>query len=244
METMFAPIPSKKGASLKGSFLKSKAYFKSIGQPFNICCVTHELMDHIDACCNEKLNATPDRDNFDYIYLASDLGALPGSKYHSKRNHIEQFTSTYSYTYSELEDRHIPACLELCQEWIKSKNGTMPYLKDEYDAIKLALENKSTLEVSGCVIEIQGKVQAFSIGEQIRDDMAVIHFEKANTQIKGLYAAINKLFVQNRWSHLTYINREEDMGYEGLRKSKSSYYPAKLLEKYTLTAKEDETDAI
>lgn len=243
METMFAPIPSKKGASLKVPIQRAKEYFRSIGQPFNMCCVTHELMDYIDACCNEKLDAIPDRNNFDYVYLASDLGQLPGSKYHSKRNHIEQFVSNYRYTYSALEDRHIPACLELCMEWIKSKNGTMPYLKDEYNAIKLALENKEILDISGCVIEIEGKVQAFSIGEQITNDMAVIHFEKANSEVKGLYASINKLFVQNRWSHLTYINREEDMGYEGLRKSKSSYHPARMLEKYTLTAKEDEINA-
>jgi uncharacterized protein len=210
----------------------------------NMCCVTSELFGYLDACCCEKLTANPDRDNYDYIYLTQDLIELPGSKYHSKRNFIEQFTSSYQYAYGQLEKHHIAACLELCEKWIASKNGTMPYLKDEYRAVKQALENMDFLGISGCVIEVEGNIEAFSIGEQIREDMAVIHFEKANAQIKGLYAAVNKLFAQNRWAQVTYINREEDMGYEGLRKSKLSYNPVRMVEKYTLSSKEDVNHAI
>ena len=82
------------------------------------------------------------------------------------------------------------------------------------------------------------KVVAFTFGEKLNSDTAVIHVEKADPEIRGAYTAINQNFVAAEWSEMTYINREEDMGLEGLRQAKESYHPVKMIEKYFVTVKE------
>jgi len=82
-------------------------------------------------------------------------------------------------------------------------------------------------------LRIDGKIQAFSLGELLNPEMAVIHIEKANTQYHGCYAMINQQFAEHCWKDVPYINREEDMGIPGLRQAKRSYHPVKMVEKYT-----------
>ena len=86
-------------------------------------------------------------------------------------------------------------------------------------------------------IYIDEKLEAFTFGEMLNDDTVVVHVEKANPEIRGLYVAINKLFLENEFPNVEFVNREEDLGLEGLRKAKLSYKPIKLVEKYTLIAK-------
>jgi hypothetical protein len=104
-------------------------------------------------------------------------------------------------------------------------------------AVREALTCYEELGYQGGAIVINSAVEAFSLGEPLNEDTAVIHIEKANPEIPGLYAAINQLFCLNTWSNFTYINREQDMGSEGLRKAKESYYPRHMVDKYTLIPK-------
>ncbi|MDP2892546.1 MAG: phosphatidylglycerol lysyltransferase domain-containing protein [Bacillota bacterium] len=234
-EMMFAPISIKKGMDIAAAMREAERYFAGIGQPLSICCVTDELLEQAAGCCSADIEIAIDRNNFDYIYLTEDLSKLQGKKYHSKRNQVKSFMENHRYEYSTLEKEHANGCLELCEKWVRSKNGSMLHLEEECEAVCRALTNMDTLGFTGCVILIDELVEAFSIGEQIRPDMAVIHFEKANAEIKGLYAAVNMLFAQNRWRGVKYINREEDMGIGGLRRSKLSYHPVKMIQKYSIT---------
>jgi hypothetical protein len=112
-----------------------------------------------------------------------------------------------------------------------------PDLLAEDYAVRDALTHFEELGYQGGVILINSAVEAFSLGETLNRDTAVIHIEKANPDILGLYAAINQLFCLNAWSEVTYINREQDMGVEGLRKAKESYYPHHMVNKYILKPK-------
>jgi uncharacterized protein len=112
-----------------------------------------------------------------------------------------------------------------------------PALLSEDYAVREALTRFGELDFQGAAIVMAGKVEAFSIGEALNEDTAVIHLEKANPDIPGLYAAINQLFCRHAWSHMKYVNREQDLGVEGLRKAKESYHPHHRVRKYNLIPK-------
>jgi hypothetical protein len=124
------------------------------------------------------------------------------------------------------------------ETWCQLKNCQEdPSLLMEDYAIHQALTYFEDLNFRGGAILIDNKVEAFALGEQLNKDTAVIHIEKANPDILGLYAAINQLFCLKTWSHMKYINREQDLGVEGLRKAKESYHPHHMVNKYILTKK-------
>ena len=109
-------------------------------------------------------------------------------------------------------------------------------MKEELIGIKKLFANfdiiKDRLKIAG--IFIDGKLEAFTMGEYINPNMALIHIEKANPMIRGLYPYINQQFLVNEFSDVEFVNREEDLGIEGLRKAKLSYHPVKFIEKYTV----------
>lgn len=104
----------------------------------------------------------------------------------------------------------------------------------EWGAIEEALKNFIALEMQGGVILIEGEVEAFTLGELLNKDTAVVHIEKANPEIRGLYALINQQFCEQAWGKVPFINREQDLGEPGLRTAKLSYNPIRLVEKYRI----------
>ncbi|MEA5059190.1 MAG: phosphatidylglycerol lysyltransferase domain-containing protein [Candidatus Pelethousia sp.] len=175
---------------------------------------------------------TEDRGNYDYVYNMEDLRTLKGKKYHGKRNHINQFLSQYAYEYVTLTPDMFDACMAIYEEWLDGKDPAEHGVLGEKEAIRVGLRHMEKLGLVGGGILMDGKLRAFSLGEQIDGEMAVIHIEKADADIPGLYPLINREFVAHAWTDMKFINREEDMGLEGLRKAKLSYYPAYLLEKF------------
>jgi hypothetical protein len=179
-----------------------------------------------------------DRDNSDYVYLSQDLLSLPGKKYHRKKNHVNKFLKTYEFEYRTLDVELIDSFLDMQEKWCElRKCEEDPGLLLEDYAIRQALTHFHDLDFQGAAILIDNKIEAFTLGEPLNQDTAVIHIEKANPAIPGLYAAINQLFCQNTWSHMEYINREQDLGIEGLQKAKESYYPHHMVNKYVVTRK-------
>jgi hypothetical protein len=177
----------------------------------------------------------PLRDHFDYVYRREDLVRLAGSRYRSKRNHINQFLRFYTYVYEPLEDKHIDDCLVLQEKWCKMNRCKEDLdLLGEHEAIREVLTHHNALQVCGAVILVDGRVGAFTLGEKLNDDTAVIHIEKADPEIPGLYPLINQQFCENRWQDITYINREQDLGIPGLREAKLSYYPDHFVEKFRI----------
>ncbi len=129
----------------------------------------------------------------------------------------------------------VPYCIASAVEWYDRRTDNHLGLEYEKFAILEALGNFKYLGFQGGVIELYGKIEAFTCGEVLNEDTAVIHMEKGNTEIRGLYQMINREFCRHAWPHMTYINREEDMGIEGLRRAKKSYNPVKLINKYEVT---------
>jgi hypothetical protein len=130
----------------------------------------------------------------------------------------------------------VPACQELQDRWCDEKHcDLVATLRAEARAVKEVLENVDVLGVTGGCIEIEGKVEAFTLGELLNEDTVVIHIEKANAAFHGLYQVINQQFLENAWSHVRYVNREQDLGVPGLRRSKESYRPNHMVEKFRVT---------
>lgn len=182
---------------------------------------------------SQRFRVEPDRDDWDYVYLSSDLADLPGDKYHSKRNFITRCVSTYKCEYVKLNEQVVNDCLQLQTEWCNlRKCDTVSGLEAENKAIKTVFDKYPLLAVSGGAVYVDGKLEAFTLAEPLNNDTAVIHFEKANPEITGLYQLINQWFCQNALRTFKFVNREQDLGVSGLRKAKLSYHPHHMVEKY------------
>ena len=182
------------------------------------------------------MKAELDRSQCDYVYFVQDLSELKGRKYHRKRNHIKQFREKYSFRYIPLTAEWVPQCLQLEAKWCDLRHcEATPGLHNESVAVKEAFTHFEELGVKGGAILVDEKVEAFTLGEPLNPETVVIHIEKANPAYDGLYPAINQAFLENQWSAYTYVNREQDLGEEGLRKAKESYFPHHLVNKYSIT---------
>ncbi len=184
-----------------------------------------------------EFEALEDRDNSDYVYLAEDLINLPGKKYHRKKNHLNRFLKRYTYEYRKLDEELVECFLDMQEQWCRIRECKEdPGLLMEDYAVFQALTHFEELDYRGGAILIEGRVEAFSVGERLNENTAVIHIEKANPEFTGIYAAINQLFCKEAWSDREYINREQDLGIEGLRKAKKSYGPHHMVDKYALVS--------
>ena len=179
----------------------------------------------------------PLRDRFDYVYSAQDLINLSGRKYHQKKNHINAFKSLYptAQYVSDFNDEIKKLCVDCLNVWYTEHDlNEYPALPFERGAILELLDDFDFFGIKGGAILLAGKVVAFSLGEQLNEDTAVIHIEKADFDVKGAYAFINQQFVAREWKDLKFINREEDLGIAGIRSAKESYRPVKMIEKFNV----------
>lgn len=174
---------------------------------------------------------TQDRDNFEYIYSTDKLLNLSGEKYHKKKNHYNSFINSYNYTIKSINDeKSILDCLNLLKKWHKNKNILCEELLCETKEITNLLYNLDFLNLKTIAVYVNNNLAGFSIGE-ILNDTAIIHIERCDIKYKGIYAFINREFINKEFRSTKYINREEDCGYPGLRKSKLSYHPIYFLKK-------------
>jgi hypothetical protein len=166
-----------------------------------------------------------------YLYRADDLATLEGRRYAKKRNLIHQAEQAYQWTSKPITDETVKDCRAVLEEIAQTEPFERTQLHlDELTAIEYALAHFSQLKQRGCLIYVDGHPAAFSIYEELAPDTCVIHFEKAIKRFKGLYQLINREAARDiAQTDYTYINREEDMGNEGLRQAKLSYYPAELV---------------
>lgn len=173
-------------------------------------------------------------DCYDYIYRAEDLAELKGKKYDGKRNRIRKFESGFAHAYSRLGREHVEGCRHLLERWHDGKGNTDPYIGAQKAAIFEALTVFEPLELKGGVVTVAGRVEAFTIGQRLTDDTALVQIEIANPDMPGLAQYINREFVRHEWRSFAYVNREQDMGFPGLKRAKLSYQPVRLLKKYDL----------
>lgn len=216
-------------------------YFARTGGDFSMYGIEKKMVDEFISYDEAAFNIEADRDNFDYVYSSEDLITLAGRKYHSKKNHLNSFRKTYpNAEYMPITEDIMLECKLNINSWYKKhsqENPDDPFIAAERNAIIEVLNNFVEFGLKGGAIMLDKRVVAFTFGEQLNEDTAVIHVEKADPEIRGAYPAINQSFIQNAWADMKYINREEDMGLEGLRKAKESYKPVKLIEKFNVQLK-------
>ncbi len=177
-----------------------------------------------------------DRNNFDYVYLRSDLIQLKGKDFDAKRNFIRRFNENYTFEYKQIDRTNIEKCLSFEKEWCSAKEcQRVEGLSAERTAVQEMLKFMEKLRIKGGLIEVNGKVEAVSLGEELNPETFVIHIEKANGSYTGIYQAINQMFAQDAARKYKFINREQDLGVTGLRRAKESYHPHHMVKKYTLT---------
>ena len=173
------------------------------------------------------------RDFADYVYLSGDLADLNGKRYLKIRNYLNKFTKENDFTVERISRVDFDEVRDFLERWCEQKGcGQEPLLKSENKAVKKALEHFFDLELGGLAIRIGTEVEAFSLFEPLDKDSAVIHFEKANQDFKGIYQAINNEAAKMIRDDFEFINRESDMGIEGLRKAKMKYRPHHMVDVY------------
>jgi len=229
---------------LRGTIMEAKRIFAERNQTLEISLIPGQMLPLLaEALGEDGYELERCRDDDDYIYLKEDLINLSGRRYHQKKNHLNFFLRNYEYVYEEAT----PDMKDEIWEYIQSKNEyKMGETPEEWKEI-LEMENvaiKELLNFIGkgilCgVIRIGGEIVAVTMGEFARPDkeMVLVHVEKADDRIRGLYQAINNEFCKRLPEETIYVNREEDMGLETLRQTKLSYRPHFMNEKFSAIVK-------
>lgn len=234
----WAPIP-KFGVKVdyRKAIYEAVAYMKEAGVEPTFRSVWAPFRDKMLEVCPEFFTMPTDI-AWDYVYERESLATLRGKKLHGKRNHINKFLANYpDYEYRKLDDSCVEDCLALYEKWMSEREDTES-LMDEKRSVELALHNMDALGLTGGTIYVDGVLRAFTVGERLQEDMQLIHIEKADTDIDGLFPMINQQYVLHECEDVQYINREEDMGHAGMRKAKRSYNPIFMVEKYLLSLKD------
>ena len=220
---------------LRETIFAAKKIFEDGGYKFSIRLLPFHMIEILEKALPRELLFIADRPNYEYVYLTSDLIELKGREYHSKKNHLNYFQNNYEYEYGPLTSAMADEAMEFIRDFNKRKNlpeHEMKLLNMEERAMDDVLRNLEKVGYLAGAIRIDGKIQAITIGGYLGKKSITVHVEKANTEYRGLYQAINNEFSKNVGAHVKCINREEDMGIPGLRKAKLSYHPIKLLETY------------
>lgn len=172
-----------------------------------------------------------DRDNFDYLYTREDLVTLSGDKLHKKRSLIHSFIDNYSYEGKPLVHENMGDAIKVLEKWCEERG-----IVGDYIAAREALEKADELQLCGGIYYVAGQPAAYTLGEEIAaGETFVIHFEKAVGGYKGLYQFVNQSFASILPEKYRTINREQDLGDEGLRQAKMTYRPAGFIKKYRVS---------
>lgn len=216
-------------------FYELKKYVSDLGKSLILSSVTDENLEWIKDYYKDKITCCYDRNNSDYIYNADDLINLRGKKYHGKRNHIKRFMDN-EWAYEDITSELIDECIEFSTHFYNKSESYDDFssVVEQY-AINVFLTNMDHLGLNGAILRQNGAIVGFTIGEKLNSDTFVVHIEKAIAEIQGAYPMLCNQFAKHNAADCKYINREEDLGIDGLRKSKLSYNPAFLLNKNIIT---------
>lgn len=204
------------------------------------CCITglsKENIELLETLYPGRFRFQCDRDSFDYVYLIEDLAHLKGRKFQKKRNHLNRFRSLYpNWRVEPISPDNLPAVQRMAKQWYENRQESDPTGSYTLEKVALdrALSQYEALRLDGLALYDGEEVLAFSIASALTEDTFDVHFEKAREDVDGAYAAINQAFAEylhNKYPQVRYLDREDDMGLEGLRKAKLSYNPDHMIEK-------------
>ena len=203
--------------------------------PLMLITVLKPCVEKLVSIYGDKVTAAADKDSFDYIYDAQKLITLSGKKYHGKRNHIANFKKS-QWEYRTLEKELFDDCIAFSAEEFNAVNAyTSHSAVAEQFAIDIFFKYFDELGLKGGVLFQNGRLVGFTIGERLNSDTFVVHIEKALHEVQGAYPTLFNEFLKAQAGDARFINREDDVGLEGLRKSKLSYHPEYMLEKFSVT---------
>lgn len=205
------------------------------------CCITgmsREKCQLLESWYPGQFHFFPDRDGYDYLYDINDLADLKGRAYQKKRNHLNKFRSLCPNWHTEpLNAGNLQAVQAFARQWYLARQAVDPHgdYHLEQQALARALKEQEALGLEGLILLDGQEILAFTLGSPLTEDTFDVHFEKASEEADGAYAAINQAFaayLREKYPRLRFLNREDDMGIEGLRQAKLSYHPHHLVEKY------------
>jgi hypothetical protein len=225
---VFPPI----GDNLQDAF----DYIKQLHDESNINIEMERIPEAMVEIIRENLphiQIIEDRNNFDYVYRTPDLRDLPGGDYFNERKKLNKIKRTYQLEFVPLNQELISEVADSQDSWCESRDCEEdPSLLFEHHAIQDILTNWTTLKFSGGVLRLDGKIKAYTLGEALNLNTMVTHVEKADSEIIGLYQAINQQYAEIIAADYDFINREQDLGIENLRYAKTNYHPVKMIKKF------------
>lgn len=207
------------------------------GIPCRITGMTESEMSVLEQLYPGRFLYHCDRDSFDYVYDINDLADLKGRKYQQKRNHTNKFYATFpDWEIRPLDESNFEECHALTDRWYarKHQDDPMEDLLMEHNAIRRAYKYYRELGMIGIALYAQGKMVAMTMASFLDEETLDVHFEKADIDVPGSYAVINREFAKYVRAHypgIKFLNREDDTGSPGLRKAKQSYCPHHMVEK-------------
>lgn len=216
--------------------------------PCRLTGLTREDCETLEQLYPGRFRFHTDRDGYDYLYAIDDLADLKGRTYQKKRNHINRFRQNYpGYTLEPITDENTVEVVELLQKWYTDRELADPHsdFHMEKAAIFKALRDRVVLGLEGLLLKHNGQALAMTMGSQLSADTYDIHFEKALDFADGAYPTINWEFaryLRAKYPELKFLDREDDMGLDGLRKAKLSYCPHHMIEKSWACLLEDGYD--
>ena len=232
----YAPFGDVNKNGFKDVVLMIKEYFKKNNWKMVFSRVPESMLPFYRELFGDQAQIKLDEANSDYVYSSNDLIFLSGKKYDGKRNHINKFKKLYTFEYKKIDHSNIAECIRIMDEWCEEKKCQHQHVSycEKKANIEL-LNNFDELGCKGALIRVDGRFEAFTVGEMLNSNTAVIHIEKANSKVNGLYTITNQQFCENEWNNVEFINREQDLGIEGIRKAKLSYHPVRMINKYAIT---------
>lgn len=212
-----------------------RSYTASLGIPLRFLAADGERFDQFRAAFENEFSITESREDFEYLYQTKKLRELSGKKFHAKRNHISAFTRDHQWRYETMSKDNLVDFFDTSDQWLaamlKTTEDTTSILV-ENAAMKALLPHMEELGLKGGGIRVDGSLVAMTFGSPINQEVFDIHVEKALPDYRTAYSLINREFIAHELQTYRYVNREDDMGLEGLRRAKLSYHPDILLKKY------------
>ena len=223
--------------SFREAVLSVKSRFDEAGIPFVMDLVPGHMKEIVEEAFPEGISVSRDEDMEEYVYLKEKLISLSGRALHKKKNHMNYFLKNWKYEVKPVTKEMTDEIIELLYRTRENREygeEDMRSLALEETAIREMLSVMERADISSCAIYIDGRLEAFALGEIIDENTAAEHFEKANDNYRGLYQVICSEFCRMLPEKIIYINREEDMGLENLRKAKKALKPVHMEERYTI----------
>ncbi len=225
------------GGELKKNMAALQAHCAAAGEALQLGLLSEKMKALLEAEFPGAFRYEARRDSADYLYDARKMIDLPGQKLHAKRNFINRFRATYEgrWRFEPFDPEKLDELYEYEAQWCRDNRTSEGDLAAENQAIVSLLENGRALSVKGGVLRLDGRVIGFSLGTFITPEVFCVHIEKADWMIPGAYQVLTNEVARTYCANISKINREDDMGIEGLRKAKLSYQPDEIAMKYVAT---------